>query len=822
MKKLLFFTIISVLFAACAQNKLNLPAETGKVVGLNSLTTINEGENLIYLQDFIIDCSEIDSVTCSVSDVKIEISDDKTTAKIFVDNNFPHFANLQIWVKNVPYSVPLRKSDKIDYTFTFDPQGKTYKRVQIAGQMNNWVASMSPDLQLNSEGIYEVTLKLSPGTYLYQLALDGDQNHDPTNPNKVDNGMGKFNSILQVNGNEAKFPHLITNKITKNGFSVSLPQKQGFSKIKPLAGHTSTSLDNQVRNDNDVEIFAYWENYLLPQNFISKKENSFEIKIPAEAKQLEHSHIRIWASNCYGISNDILVPLKNGKVVTNSAELAKNDNYAKIIYFMLIDRFKNGNPENDHPMNRPDVNFMVDYQGGDLVGIEQKISDDYFNRLGINTLWLSPLTQNPLEPYAWTEIGQSKFSGYHGYWPISSSMVDFRFGTDEELKSLVQTAHNHNISILLDYVANHVHQEHPLYKNHPEFATSMYLPDGRRNLELWDEQRLTTWFDTFLPTLDMGNPIVVEMMTDSAMFWVEKFGIDGFRHDATKHINEEFWRLLTLKIKKSNPKGNIFQIGETYGSPELIASYVNSGMLNGQFDFNVYDEATSAFNGVSGGTLTRLSNILKSSYKVYGTHNQMGYISGNHDKPRFMALASGDLKVGEDAKAAAWTRKIGITDSTAYDKFALFHVFNMTITGVPVIYYGDEIGITGANDPDSRRFMHFDFNPREQKLFDIVSKLAHLRTSNLALLYGDFINIAVDENSWVYARKYFDNEAIILINNSAKEKIFEVELPKVLKRREFSRLFLQPSMISKTHLKITDNKLIITLEPHSAEVLFYL
>ena len=791
MKKTLFFTIITVVLAACGQQKLNFPTQTGVTVGLNSLTTFNEGENLFYLQDFIVDCNEIDSVTCSVPEFKIEISEDKTTAKVIANETFPHFANLQIWVKGVPYSVPLRKSDKIDYTFTFNPEGKTYERVQIAGQMNNWVASMSPDLQLNNDGIYEVTLKLSPGTYLYQLALDGDQNHDETNPNKVDNGLGKFNSILQVNGNEAKFPHLITKKISDNKFSVNF--------------------ENEI-----TDIFAYWNNYILPKNFISKKKNSFEIKIPKEAEEVEYSYIRVWVSNSYGISNDILVPLKNGKIVKNSAELAKNDNFAKIIYFVLVDRFKNGKTENDNPMNREDVNQMVDYQGGDLVGVEQKIADNYFNQLGINTLWVSPITQNPLEPYAWTEIGKSKFSGYHGYWPVSSSKVDFRFGTGEELKSLVQTAHNHDISVLLDYVANHVHQEHPLYKTHPEFATSMYLPDGRRNLELWDEQRLTTWFDTFLPTLDMGNPKVVEMMTDSAMFWVEKFGLDGFRHDACKHVNEEFWRLLTLKLKKINPQGNFYQIGESYGSPELMASYVNSGMLNGQFDFNVYDEATSAFNGVSGGTLKRISNILQTSFKVYGTHNQMGYISGNHDKPRFMALASGDLAVGEDAKTAAWTRKIGITDSTAYDKLALFHVFNMTITGVPVIYYGDEIGITGANDPDSRRMMHFDFNRNEKRLFNTVSKLANFRTSNLALLYGDFINIFVDENSWVYARKYFDNEAIIVINNSAEEKTFEVELPKNLKQKEFVFLF----RLSKTAYKINNNKLKITLPPYSAEVLY--
>ena len=358
----------------------------------------------------------------------------------------------------------------------------------------------------------------------------------------------------------------------------------------------------------------------------------------------------MWASNEYGISNEILVPLYDGKIVTEATTLDRSDKYAQIIYFMLVDRFRDGNKENNRPMNRPDVHPKADYHGGDLAGIKQVIDENYFNKLGANTLWLSPLNQNPFEPYGYNALANTKFAGYHGYWPISSSQVDCRFGSNDELKELVADAHDHQINILLDYVANHVHQDHPLYQRHPEYATPLYLPDGRMNTELWDEHRLTTWFDVFMPTLDMGNPVVVDIMVDSAVYWLKEFGVDGFRHDACKHVNEEYWRELTHRMKLTRPEGNFYQIGESYGSPELMASYVNSGMLDGQFDFNVFDEATSAFNGVSGGTMQRLSNVLNSSLKVYGAHNLMGYVSGNHDKPRFMALASGDIKVGEDGE----------------------------------------------------------------------------------------------------------------------------------------------------------------------------
>lgn len=459
------------------------------------------------------------------------------------------------------------------------------------------------------------------------------------------------------------------------------------------------------------------------------------------------------------------------------------------------------------------MNPKVDYQGGDLAGIKSKIDDKYFNKLGVNTLWISPLNQNPLEPFSYNEYGKTKFAGYHGYWPISSSQVDFRFGTNQELKKMVADAHEHEINILLDYVANHVHEQHPLYQQHPEYTTPLYLPDGRINKELWDEQRLTTWFDTFLPSLDFGNPKVVDLMADSAVYWLNEFGIDGFRQDACKHVNEEYWRMVTYKMKQRDPKGNFFQIGESYGSPELMASYVNSGMLDGQFDFNVFDEANSAFNGVSGGTFTRLNNILKSSLKVYGSHNLMGYISGNHDKPRFMAMASGDLKVGEDAKATAWTREIGITDSLAYDKFALFHAFNLTIPGVPVICYGDEIGMTGANDPDCRRMMYFDnWNAREKKLAHHVSRLCHLRRDNMALLYGDFKTIENSENSWVYERRYFDSSAIVLLNNSPETRKYSVPVS-TFDGSSLNAIFGHGFEFSR-------GKIHIELPPYSAEVVY--
>ena len=133
-----------------------------------------------------------------------------------------------------------------------------------------------------------------------------------------------------------------------------------------------------------------------------------------------------------------------------------------------------------------------------------------------------------------------KYSGYHGYWPVSCTKIDSRFGNSQTLKKLVREAHKKEIKVLLDFVSNHVHENNPIIKKHPQWATDLILEDGTENIRIWDEQRLTTWFDRFLPTIDYSISEAVEMMTDSALFMLSEYKLDGFRHDATKHIPKVF------------------------------------------------------------------------------------------------------------------------------------------------------------------------------------------------------------------------------------------------------------------------------------------
>ncbi|MFO0109076.1 MAG: alpha-amylase family glycosyl hydrolase, partial [Alphaproteobacteria bacterium] len=241
------------------------------------------------------------------------------------------------------------------------------------------------------------------------------------------------------------------------------------------------------------------------------------------------------------------------------------------------------------------------------------------------------------------------------------------------------------------------------------------------------------------------------------------------------HIDLLFWRELTKKIKR-DVKRPVYQIGETYGSRELVSSYVNTGMLDGQFDFNVYDDAVNTF-ARDEVPFTRLANSVKESLSWFGDHHLMGNITGNQDRARFISYADGSVRFDEDAKKAGWTRTIAIQDTLGYHKLQSLTAFMMTIPGVPVIYYGDEIGDPGANDPDNRRMMRFEnLNKHELMTRQMTSTLTELRRANLALLYGDLEWQEISDKRLVFSRSYFSDQVWVVFNKSSEPQQYTLPL----------------------------------------------
>ncbi|HEX9252347.1 MAG TPA: alpha-amylase family glycosyl hydrolase, partial [Ignavibacteriaceae bacterium] len=285
------------------------------------------------------------------------------------------------------------------------------------------------------------------------------------------------------------------------------------------------------------------------------------------------------------------------------------------------------------------------------------------------------------------------------------------------------------------------------------------------------------------PSFDfVGSYEALEFMTDNGVWWLKVTGADGYRHDAVKHVPNEFWRLLTKKIKCeiAIPENKtIYQIGESFGGIDMIASYVNNGQLSAQFNFNLYDVAVPTFLDEKA-SFKLLDYQMQKSFQVFGYNNLMGNIMDSHDKIRYMAYADGDLAIN-DGRAGdfAWNNPLKVDDPKSYDKLELHLAYILTIPGIPIIYYGDEIGMTGAADPDNRRMMRFDdeLNQYEKQTFNDVSKLIHIRKENSALRYGDFLTLQADENIYAFLRSDMNERILVVVNKNSNEQKLDFTLP---------------------------------------------
>ncbi len=784
-------------------------------LGLNSMVTLQPGKTWVWLGDFYPYVTAIDSVTvpqdypgAGIANLRFswnrEVMADSMQLWWEGDGYGKESAlqYFQIWSGGVSTTVPVRKSEKVLREFRWKTKQYAYASVKVKGTFNAWNANnlslrWEEDPTDKTQGTWVGSTWVGPGSHQYVFVvsyagkwnLETKEIRDPNNADSLGNGMGGFNSTFMVSTADLKLNTYYTSPQPGDYWNAEIPTEIVLS-TKNMAGLGKGEYNS---------VLAMWQNQRLPVELgeydVMTGLSIIKIKVPKSAWQAHRSYVRVWIGSYEGVSNEVLVPLSAGRVIYDMAKFGdRKDPRTMVMYNPMIDRFVDGKKENNKPLNRPDVDPKVDFYGGDVVGITKKIEEGFFTELGVNAIWISPVVRNPEGPYGqWTKTPATKFSGYHGYWPVALRATDPRFCTEAELKQLIETAHKYHINIFLDYVAHHIHQEHPLYKQYPSWFTPLYLPDGSKNTERWDDYRLTTWFDDFMPTFNYFKPEVVDALTDSALWWFKNFDVDGFRHDATKHIPDPYWRALTYKIKTqvSIPQHrSYYQIGETYGSPELISSYLGSGMLDAQFDFNMYDAAVNTFKGNGG--CKQLAQTLNDSKKWYGAHHTMGNVSGNQDKARIISILDGSMKEGEDSKQAGWDRNIQVRDTQAYDRLLGMMAYNFAIPGIPVIYYGDEIGMPGANDPDSRRMMRFDrglgshadpnnkldtvvgLSEREKQQRTIVAQMAQFRKSHMSMTYGDMKVTAPSDDVLIIQRKYFGEIVYAVFNRSNTTKTIEL------------------------------------------------
>jgi glycosidase len=354
-----------------------------------------------------------------------------------------------------------------------------------------------------------------------------------------------------------------------------------------------------------------------------------------------------------------------------------------------------------------------------------------------------------------------------------------------DLKELVAKAHKHHLKVLLDIVAHHVHIQHPFYKEHPEWFGTLDLPDGRKNLRLWDEQRLTTWFEPYMPSFDFTKSTeALNVVSDNAIWWMKETGADGFRHDAVKHVPNNFWRTLTRKLKEQIEipmHKKVYQIGETFGDYDLIASYVNNGQLSAQFNFNLSYFAIPVFLEHER-SFSAIDFHMKKSFSSFGYNNLMGNIMDSHDKVRYMAYADGKVKnQGVDTREMAWNNPPTVDHPSSYQKAELYLAYMFTIPGLPVIYYGSEFGMTGVDDPDNRRMMRFgdQLSIFEKRMLHETRTIVKMRSRHPALRYGDFLTLMADTVVYAYMRSDFNERLLVVLNKSERAQDINLHIPEL-------------------------------------------
>ncbi|MFL6515695.1 MAG: alpha-amylase family glycosyl hydrolase [Chthoniobacterales bacterium] len=656
-------------------------------------------------------------------------------------------------------------------------------KVFVAGTFNGWSTEKTPATGPNEQGEYTSDVPLEPGKYQYKYIVDGKWMLDPANPDTADNGLGDKNSVVTVVGRHDTESPVI--------YADSLEPSELF--IRGAAGSPLSSVSAVIEAVPNVA--------LLPAKITG---NAIVVTLPTNAD----GFVRVIGASPDGTPTNVV----RCAVGPTAKKFSWHD---AVLYYALTDRFADGDKANDKPVDNPKVEPPANFHGGDLAGIRKKIDEGYFDRLGVNAIWVAPLNKNPTIAYQESPEPHRWYTGYHGYWPVSSTELDPHMGSTADLEALVQSAHSHKMKVIADLVLHHVHVEHPWWKEHRDWFGSLELPDGRKNLRLWDEQQFTTWFEPYLPSFDFSKAEPVRALIDNSVWWLDHFKLDGFRLDAVKHIVPSFWWKFRAALRErvdEKRKAPLYLVGETFKDRAGIMSFVGPNMLDGQFDFPLYDQIKDTF-GLTTGDMKTLDEALTASEKTYGKETLMSPLVGNHDKGRFMAYADGDLPAAEGVKEeeVGWKNPPRVDNPDSYAKLELAQAFLMSVDGVPMIYYGDEIGMTGAGDPDNRRDMRFgeQVGPDEKRVLENFERLGAIRRAHPALRYGSRRTLRADQNVYAFLRAHLADRILVALNRGKDEATEDFDVSPEFADGEYV------DALSGKKLRVENGKLQVPLSPQS-------
>ncbi|MBS1840361.1 MAG: cyclomaltodextrinase N-terminal domain-containing protein [Acidobacteria bacterium] len=456
--------------------------------------------------------------------------------------------------------------------------------------------------------------------------------------------------------------------------------------------------------------------------------------------------------------------------------LAQDD----VIYLIMPDRFANGDPTNDAPAEFPNSHDRAKpraWHGGDLRGIRDHLP--YLQDLGVNTLWLTPIVKN------------GATEDYHGYGAADLYSVDPHFGSLDDYKELVTAAHKRQMKILFDSVPNHVGPHHPWVIKPP--LRDWFHGTSQRHLDSYsplkksfygqpekssvandpfealvdphaaeDIRRNLTdgWFFGVLPDLNTENPIVAQYLLQNAIWWIESSGLDGLREDTFPYIPRKFWSDWHASLHRVYPQLSF--IGEVFHPDPGVTSFFVGGRrgwdgldtgLTTVFDFPLQFAIRDVLlNNAPAG---RIANILRQD-SLYPHPEFLVSFFANHDIPRFASA-----------------------EGSSPEKLKLAFGLILTLRGIPELYYGDELGMTGGADPENRHdfpggwiedqknaFTEEGRSSKQQEIFSTVQNLLRLRREHPALTTGRLWHLFSDDSSYVFLRQTQDERILVVFNNS--------------------------------------------------------
>ncbi|AOZ92493.1 glycoside hydrolase family 13 protein [Paenibacillus crassostreae] len=413
-----------------------------------------------------------------------------------------------------------------------------------------------------------------------------------------------------------------------------------------------------------------------------------------------------------------------------------------VFYQIFPERFANGDASLDPKGTLPwgGKPERENFFGGDLQGVIDHI--DHLSNLGINAIYFTPLFTATTN---------------HKYDTEDYLQIDPQFGDAELLKKLVSICHERGIRVLLDAVFNHSGRTFaPFVDVQKNGEQSRYKDWFHVNkFPITVENGIPTYetfaFEPLMPKLNTENPEVKAYLLKVAEYWIKDIGIDGWRLDVANEVDHQFWREFRQVVKKTKPDayilGEIWHESSNWLQGDQFDAVMNYPFTNATLDFFV--EGSTDAEGFSHAIGKQLARYPQQANEV--TFNLLD----SHDTARLITLCKDDQR-----------------------KMKLATTFMLTFSGTPCIYYGDEVGITGGQDPDCRKCMEWDPKKQDQELFKFYQELIKLRLDHRALRTGKFTFLASEagQTTLAYAREDDQEKFVILMNNDSKAQSIKIDI----------------------------------------------